>query len=235
MEKKRIGFSSDGASTFPYVKTDMAWEDFLKSRSTRFKKASRNKKNKIKKAGTFEIRRYSSPEEVEWALKKAFAIGLKGWKHSNENNSISSTEENKRFYSELTKHLSPMGDVNIWLLNFDGVDIAFEYHIRSNDQIVALTADFDETYRHLSPGSIIDFHIMQNIFESGNFIYNMGCGASFYKDSWTDDAFRYKRVLFYRDSTYGKILGFAEKKVATGLKALRDKLKKRPETETNPL
>ncbi|MFQ5354044.1 MAG: GNAT family N-acetyltransferase, partial [Thermodesulfobacteriota bacterium] len=229
MEKKGIGFSSSDASIFPCVKTDMEWEDFLKNRSTRFKKASRNKINKIKKAGSFEVRRYSSPEEVEWALKRAFEIGQKGWKHANINNSISSTEENRLFYSTLAKSMSPLGGIDIWLLNFEGVDIAFEYHVRSNGNIVALTADFDESYRRLSPGSVIDFHIMREIFRSGDFLYNMGCGESFYKDSWTENALKYKRVLFYRDSTYGKLLGFAEKKVATGLKSLRDKLKKKPE------
>jgi len=229
MGKKRIGFSSEEASIFPCVKTDMAWEDFLKNRSTRFKKASRNKINKIKKAGSFEVRRYSSPEEVEWAMGRAFEIGLKGWKHSELNNSISSTSENRRFYSMLAKSMSAVEGLDIWLLNFEGAAIAFEYHIRSHDRIVALTADFDESYRRFSPGSIIDFNIMRNLFESGNFVYNMGGGASFYKSNWTDEALRYKRVLFYRDSTYGKILGFTEKKLATGLKALRDKLKKKPQ------
>jgi len=229
MEKKRIGFSSEEASVFPCVKTDMPWEDFLKSRSTRFKKASRNKINKIKKAGSFEVRRYSSPEDVEWAREKAFEIGLKGWKHSELNNSISSTSENRRFYTMLAKSMSACGGLDIWLLNFEGEAIAFEYHIRSNKRIVALTADFDESYRHFSPGSIIDFNIMRCLFESGDFLYNMGGGASFYKSNWTDEALRYNRVMFYRDSTYGKLLGFTEKKLATGLKALRNKLKKKSE------
>jgi hypothetical protein len=68
---------------------------------------------------------------------------------------------------------------------------------------------------------------MKELFNTAGITYSMGCGESFYKSSWTDEAVRYRRVLFYRDTAYGKLLGFTEKKVAGGIKALRDRLRKK--------
>lgn len=222
MKGRHIDFSCDDGAAFPYIKPQGAWDDFFRSRSTRFRKASRNKLNKIAKRGRVDVRRYHAPEDMEEALKIIFEIGLKGWKQT-INNSVSSTEGNRAFYAGIARELSPVGGVDIWVLSLDGVPIAFEYHIRNGKYIIGLVGDFDDSYKDISPGSVLDFHIMKSLFEEGGCVYNMGSGSSFYKDNWTSDSVKYKKFFFYRNSTYGKFLGFTEKKLITGLKGIRDR------------
>lgn len=219
---KHIDFSSEAGATFPYLKPEGAWDDFFQSRSTRFRKASRNKLNKIAKRGNVTVRKYHAPEEMEEAIEIIFDIGLKGWKHT-IGNSVSSTDGNRAFYGGIARELSPVDGVNLWVMSLDGLPIAFEYHIRNRNYIIGLVGDFDDAYKDLSPGSVLDLHIMKSLFEEGDCVYNMGSGSSFYKDNWTEDSLEYKKFFFYRNSTYGKFLGFTEKKLVSGLKGLRNR------------
>jgi len=159
---------------------------------------------------------------MEEALKIIFDIWLKGWKQTIDN-SVSSTNGNRAFYAGIARELSPMGGVALWVLTLDDIPIAFEYHIRNQNHIIDLVGDFDDSYKALSPGSVLDFHIMKYLFEEENCVYNMGSGSSFYKDNWTSNSVKYKKFFFYRNSTYVKIIGFTEKKLITGLKGLRDR------------
>lgn len=224
LKAKDINYLSDIASSSPCVTTDMPWEEFYNSRSVRFKKATRNKLNKINKSGDVVIKKYSTPQEIKHALPIIFEIGLKGWKHQIKN-AISSTEENRAFYTELSEIMSDLGLLNIWLLRLNGAPIAFEYHIRYKNTDHGLIADYNEDYRDLSPGSILDFNIMQHIFQNEKCEYDLGSGNSFYKMNWTEKAKKYQNIYFYKDSFYGNFLTFLEKRIAPVLKLLRNKVK----------
>ncbi len=220
---------AEGASS-PFVRVEMPWKDFYASRSTRFKKSIRNKINKINKSGSVGVKRYSSPEEVARVLPVVFDIGLKGWKHTIRN-AISSTPENRSFYSKLGAEMSALGRLDIWVLEFDGTPVAFEYHVRHGERTHALVADFDEGYRHISPGSVLDFNIMQHIFENGTKEYDMGCGDSFYKAHWSSTARKHLVLNFSRNTLYGRTLMFVEKRIVPILKTCKETLKKKGQPE----
>ena len=218
-------FTVDPASVYPVLKTDMPWEEYYGGRSVRFKKAIRNKLNRIGRAGDVTVRKYSSVEEVSGALPVIFGIGLKGWKHTIKG-SIASTEENRAFYTALSEAMSAKGGLDIWVLRLNGEAIAFEYHLRYNNRIYGLTADFDESFRDLSPGSVLDFHIVEHLFRNERCEYDMGSGASFYKEHWTGDGRRCSRLSFYRGRLYGRMLLFVESCLVPLARGVRGRLRK---------
>jgi CelD/BcsL family acetyltransferase involved in cellulose biosynthesis len=105
--------------------------------------------------------------------------------------------------------------------------------VRHGKRTHALVADFDESYRHLSPGSILDFNVMQHIFENGTAEYDMGCGDSFYKAHWTETSRKHLGLNFSRNTLYGRTLMFVEKKIVPILKTCKDTLKKKRGPEPN--
>jgi len=226
MESKLLNYHRVEGASSPYVKVTMPWKDFYAGRSTRFKKQIRNKLNKINKAGSVTVKRYSTPEEAGRILPVVFDIGLKGWKHTIKN-AISSTPGNRAFYRRLSSEMSALGLLDIWTLEFNGETVAFEYHVRHGERTHALVADFDERYRNLSPGSILDFNIMQHIFEKGTAEYDMGCGDSFYKAHWTETSRKHLGINFSRNTLYGRTLMFVEKKIVPILKSCKETLKKK--------
>ena len=230
LKSKQVNYQTMEAVSSPYLKVDMPWEDFYARRSIRFKKSLRNKINKINKSGNIKIQKYSSTREVRQILPVIFDIGLKGWKHT-INKAISSTEENKSFYTRLSEVMSGFGWLNIWLLEINGVPAAFEYHIYYKNRAHALIADFDENFRSLSPGSILDLHIMEQMFKNGVREYDMGCGDSFYKSNWTETAKKHTGINFYKNTFYGKTVMFVEKKIVPPLKLFKNRIRKNGRSE----
>lgn len=212
-------------SNSPYIQINKPWDDFYSQLSSKFRKVMRNKLNRIKKYGDFSIKKYSSQDEVLKILPVIFDIGTRGWKHKIKN-SISSTENNKSFYTKLTETFSGLGCVNIWLLELNGTPAAFEYHISYKNTVHALTADYDERYKDLSPGSILDYSIMKHLFEKHPCTYDMGCGNSFYKMNWTNDFKKHSRILIYSDTTYGKLLRHIEGTYLPVVRQIHTRLKR---------
>lgn len=228
---KGTDYTSAPASVCPFLKIDLPWEDFYNSRSFSFKKSLRNKLNRIKKAGDVTVRRYSSKKEVAEILPVIFKIGLKGWKHK-INNAISSTQENRAFYSALSEAMSVKGLLDIWLLSLNDIPIAFEYHLRYNGKVCALVADYDESYKELSPGSVLDYNIIEYMFRNERCEYDMGSGNSFYKQNWTKDAKKTVRLSFYKQNLYGKMLHFIESRIVPAARVIMDNFKRLSKSES---
>lgn len=228
LRARSFSFSHAEAAHSPVLMVSGSWDDFYNSRSTKFKKTIRNKINRINKSGIITIQRYSLHAEVSQILPAIFELGLKGWKHRQIKNAISSTEENKSFYARLAELMSKAGWLDIWVLRLNETSVAFEYHVRYGNKIHALIADFDEDYRDLSPGSVLDFHIMQHIFKNADGCeYDMGCGEAFYKMNWTDKAIKYRRLCIYNNTICAKLFMAIESKVIPYLKIIRDALSER--------
>lgn len=220
LTEKKIKHLTSGSSSHPFVKTGVSWDAFYKSRSVRFKKSIRNKLNRINKAGEVVVKKYSTVQDVTEILPVIFDIGLKGWKHQ-INNAISSTENSRAFYASLSVAMSQLGLLNVWVLYLNGNPIAFEYHIHHGDKIYALIADFIEEHRELSPGSVLDYHIMEQIFKNGRYIYNMGSGNSFYKANWTDEGLKTVNFSIFKKSLYCTALFTIENKIAPQIRLIK--------------
>ncbi len=212
------------AAQSPCVHAAGSWEAFYRSRSAKFKKVSRNKLNRISKAGSIAVTKYAEPDAVRAIMPTLFAIALNGWKQS-AGNAISSTEENRAFYDLLSKEIGRYGWVEVWLLRLDGKPIAFEYHVRYKKRIHALVADYDKAYGDFSPGSVLDYHIMKHIFEHEHCEYDLGCGENFYKMNWTDHIRSHEKITIYNKSLAGVLLFFTETKIAPYLRVIRNKWK----------
>jgi CelD/BcsL family acetyltransferase involved in cellulose biosynthesis len=208
-------------SSAPLLRTGATWEDFYSRRSGKFKKTLRNKLNRINKFGKVEVQRFSTREEIKNIMPVVFGIGLKSWKNR-ITNAISSNEQNRSFYSKIAYIMADSGRISIWLLNLNGNSIAFEYHINYRDKTYALLADYDEDYKLLSPGSVLEFYIMRHFIENGASEYDLGCGANFYKMGWTDTVRRHVGFLIYKDTLYSRMFMLAETRILPGLKAIRD-------------
>jgi len=222
---KGTDYTSAPTSVYPFLKIDLPWEDFYNSRSVRFKKATRNKLNRINKAGDVKVRKFSSKKEVADVLPVIFEIGLKGWKHE-INSAISSTKDNRCFYTALSEAMSKKGLVDIWLLSLNNIPIAFEYHLRYDGKVYGLIADYDESYKELSPGSILDYYIVEYLFRNERCEYDMGSGNSFYKEHWTESGKNTIRLSLYKQNLYGKMLHFIELRVVPAARVMRDKFRR---------
>lgn len=201
----------------PFLKIESDWETYFSTRTRKFRKVIRNKVNRMKKMGEYDIRIVERVAEGDDTLESIFKISRESWKAPVVRDIIGSIE-NINFFTELSKTASGKGWLKIWLLSFGSCPAAYEYHLVYKGKIYALRSDYDEKFQASSPGSILDLHIIEHIFSGNASEYNM-CGSSdFYKLNWTSDVKEHSRVMIFKDTVYGKMLYFLEFKVISTLR-----------------
>ncbi len=208
----------------PVLSTASSWESFYYSRSRRFKKRIRYIKNKYSKLGEIRVSESHAPAEIKSLMAQIYAVGARSWK-GKTGTAIGSTEQQRRFFSELPFALAPEGKVGLWFLRFDSQIIAFEYHVRHKNTVYALRGSFDEAYRTCSPGSILDAEIIRRLFSSDVRRYNM-CGDPYaHKLRWTSDILPHEDIKLYGRRFSARVLYFLEKDIKPIVKSIRKSIR----------
>lgn len=194
----------------PYIPINSDWETFLKTTSAKFRKQLRNKINKLYKAGEvkFDVCRDVGINREH--LNDALSVSSRSWKHQ-EGTSMTSTHQREKFFELLSNVASKNGWLRIWLLKLNGKSIATEYHLEYKGKTHAMRGDFDESYASISPGSILEAHIIEQCFKNGVLEYDF-CGLPFgYKMRWTRLLHERSNLLFYNTTPHSHILYWAQK------------------------
>jgi CelD/BcsL family acetyltransferase involved in cellulose biosynthesis len=218
-ERMRVSASID--SSTPYISVQGDWESFLKTRSVKFRKTHRNILNRIANLGTTEI--HCAREDAGGqALRHAMTVSAKGWKHE-QGIAMTSREESKRFFSELTSVAAARGWLNLWLLTSHQVPVAMEYDLTCHGVTYALRADFDEGFKEFSPGTFLEYHIMKQLFDSGSLEYSTGPGLNQYKLHWTESVRENLRLQVYNNTFRGRLAWWMENSVIPALRLVKRK------------
>jgi len=222
LSKRSIPFLTQKALQTPFILIDSSWEDYYAARSVKFRKVMRNKINRVKRQGSFNIEKISEKKELEKVLPVLFKISAKSWK-SKENLPLSYKEKETAFYKNFTEVGGENGWIDVWLLKINGKPAAFEYHLRYEKKIYSIRADYDEEYRDLSPGSFLEYNIMKSLFENSQIKEFDFCGESYqYTLNWTNTIKSHTTFVIFNNSIlFSRVLGFTEGKIVPPLRKLR--------------
>ena len=187
--------------TSPYIEINCPWSVFWEHRANKFRKSMRNKLNRALHRG-FELQKIKINNKEVPELENMLDISSKSWKHS-AGTDLSSNEEQWRFYLLICERLGSSGKLFLWLLGFDGVPVAFEFHIEQEGVVYPIRADFNENYKDLSPGSVLEYHIISRLFLEKNIHEYHSCGHTYdYLLNWTDKTRDYINYEIFKDSFY---------------------------------
>ena len=219
LQQKHQAFYKGIVSKTPYLPIQMGWEAYLQTRSSKFRKTCRNIMNRINRLNNVEIQciRQKMTGDV-W--QDVLAVSKKSWKF-HEEIAIASQSEAERFFEVLTDIASQQGWLFVWLLKVDTFPIAMEYSLAYAGKVYALRADFDESYKDLSPGTFLEHHIIKRLFEEGYCEYNFGPGLNDYKLNWTNHVRENIFISIYNTTTKGIITSLLEGRIIPFLKNLR--------------
>jgi len=213
-------FNTKTASQTPYILLDADWEQFLHSRSARFRKTRRNIINKLTKFGNIDIQCVRLDDDGKW-LKEVFGITEKSWKYQ-EGDAIACMGHMRQFFEALTKIAGEKGWLLIWLLRIDGKPVAMEYDLVADGQVYALRADFDEAYSDYSPGTYLGTEILQQLFKDPQYeVYNTGPGMNLYKLQLTDKSTENIVLTIFNDNLKGRMVYLVENHAVPILKYIR--------------
>jgi hypothetical protein len=200
----------------PFIVVDTEWDEFYSKKSKRFRKNLRTKRNRLENYGSCSV---SEITHFDDSFKDIESISEHSWK-AGIKEAINSSEQTKSFFVNLSKMAQSKGWLSIWLLKINDKPSAYEYHLHYKNKAYALKADYLESISSISPGSILDQHIMEAAFKSKLSEYDLGGSNDFYKMNWTDKIRNHTIVLVFSNSFYGKLAYFLECKVINSIKKI---------------
>jgi CelD/BcsL family acetyltransferase involved in cellulose biosynthesis len=146
------------------VDTSGELEAWLKQSNTSWKKRLQRYRRKMDKdyEATFEIAR--SPVDLEAELAEGFALEAGGWK-GGAGTAIVSQPETEAFYREVAARFHDRGELKLSRIMLDGRTVAFSFCIEHDTGLYSLKAGYDESFRKIVPGLVMQLSIIEACFE----------------------------------------------------------------------
>lgn len=221
LESNRHPFGVKANIESPYISIDTDWETFFSSRSKKFKKAIRNKLNRAERSADLSIERIKITKGTDKAIQTMFSISGKSWKKE-DGTDLASNPRARGFYHDLCELLGPHGAVDLWLLSKGGQPIAFEFHLTHNKVVYPIRADYDESFKECSPGSVLEYNIIKTLFEEGAVSEYNTCGHTYnYLMNWTDNTRKLANVEIFNKRIRSYTLYNLEYKLIPLLRGLK--------------
>ena len=189
------------------------WESYYSTRSRRLKKSNNHVRNKICTDGKSVELLWSmdqdSPSVLEDKLLKATNdVSAKSWK---SNTGLTLDNPGPRaFLDRLSSHARKNNWLSIWGLQIDNNVVATEYQLIFGDTVLALRADYDPSFAHLSPGSYLNWKILESMVGGNHRVYRMGPGANPYKLKWSNAVTELYEIRMFNDTIRGRYLWLIE-------------------------
>ena len=184
----------------PFIQVEGSFEEFRKKLSKKFRELLNNRLNRIKRAGSFNIRSYANPADYELLLKDMQLISSDSWQTQNSTG-LFSTAESSAFYRNLLSHSFENGYGEVNILYLADKPVAFEYHIFHKATEYCLKVEFAQQFAKLSPGAVLDQELVKRAFGADTEIYDLLGYESEYKSRWTKDVRRQYRYYLYKRSS----------------------------------
>lgn len=205
----------------PYIDIRCDWDEFYATRTTRTRKTHRNLLNTIHKAGEIQIIRVSTAQEYELHRSAILDVAANSWT-ARAGDSLA-TPRNCAFFDDLSRVAAEHGWLDLWLLLLNGRVIAFEYHLRCNGRNHALRASYHEKFASLSPGTVLDLHVMKELFNDHVLTqeYDLGGSLDPYKKKWIPAVRKHTMIHLFKQSAYSRLLHGMEYGVIPVLKRVK--------------
>ena len=188
----------------PYITINSSWNDYFANCSKKLRKNIRNIRNRLDRSGTWGVEMVENGKANNLIFEEIFDISSNSWKRR-INQQMNHSQENQDFFQRFFKEKGGRVDPCLWLLKVNNTPVAYEYHLKYQDNAYALRADFRQDYQKLSCGSALHAHIVQYYFENGFKLYDLCGHQDAYKDSWISDSKRHLNWTICRSNLKGRI------------------------------
>ena len=113
----------------------------------------------------------------------------------------------RNFLDDCALFASESGMLELWILKIRDQVGAFIYCLHHRNRLCGLFVDYDQEYSYYSPGSILQYHMMEDLYKrDGEWEYDM-CGQVYdYKLKWVDKIRDHVTIIGCPKTIYGKFV-----------------------------
>lgn len=189
-QKKQFWGTSASRAT-PYITIEGDWARFWSAKTPKFRKSMRYKLNKAGEQG-YTVDRICFPGADLDSLDVMLDVSSRSWKRS-IGTDLTSRKDNFAFYKELCAGIGASATASLYVLRVGGLPAAFEFHLEKGGVVFPLRADFDQAFEPVSPGSVLEYEIIKQLFERGLVREYNSCGTTYaYLLKWTNSVRPYR-------------------------------------------
>jgi CelD/BcsL family acetyltransferase involved in cellulose biosynthesis len=176
--------------------------DWVEQSHSTWKKRLRRYRRKMDKdyEATFEIAR--SPTDLEAELAEGFALEAGGWKGA-AGTAIVSTPETADFYREIAAAFHDRGELRLSRIALDGEAVAFSFCIEHGGRLYSLKAGYDESFRRIVPGLVMQLSIIEACFEREVETYELLGEETEWKAKLATSTLSHVTLRAYRRNLFG--------------------------------
>jgi len=217
----------------PWLPIQGRWEDFHAKLPSAFRSDLRRKFNRLAASGkqaVFECT--TSPERIAAQMPEIMGLALRSW--SGQQGTSIGSGRNRAFYEQAFALMARRGALRLFTLRLDAVLAAFDVQIAWGRTLIGLKRSYDPEFAALSPGSLLEAHVMQTQFRSGEFdrLDLLGKDDAF-KRRWTDQVESHVEVFVFNRRPASRVVEGLEFGLRPHLGSLkRSLLKLKPQTGT---
>ncbi len=148
----------------PVVDTSGDFEAWSKGNDSSWKKRLARYRRKMQRDHGAELEIVAIPDDLEKWLEEGFRVEASGWK-GEAGTAILSTPETTAFYRDIARRFHDRGELRLSRIALDGEAAAFSFCIQTGGRLYSLKAGYDEQWRKLVPGLVMQLSIVERCFE----------------------------------------------------------------------
>jgi CelD/BcsL family acetyltransferase involved in cellulose biosynthesis len=212
----KLSFDVEQTGDNPLVTLTGVWSEYYARRSKRLRKGNNLVANRLKKQFR-DVRvcwyraKDMSQECMTQTLGTVIDISSRSWK-SEIGKSLECAGPGA-FIKRLTAHAYKHDWLSIWTLELDGRPAAMEYQLSYAGHVHALRGDFDLELSDQSPGTYLNWKLLEELFGEELLRYHMGPGNNAYKMRWADESSHLCKATAFSASPRGRIMSVVERKL----------------------
>lgn len=181
---RRYAHQTTAQSPVASLRGASSWEDWLASKSSRFRRRNRQEWNKLAKVGELTTSRGRTSSEARAIVDWVFDTKARWLAERSISHSWLLDDHGRQLFKSLAS--SPETScVNLVALQVDGRFVAASVGLHSRDRIEGLVTSYDPDFAAFSPGLVLVQAVVRDAYESGlDFDFRLPIDE--YKMRWAD-------------------------------------------------
>jgi CelD/BcsL family acetyltransferase involved in cellulose biosynthesis len=221
------GWVTNGRQS-PFMSISGTWDGYLASLDSAHRRVIKIEGTKrFDKVKSHSVYQLNPAQDADNAFALMRDVSGRSWKEA-EGSAIGQLTAMQSFYEQYVPVALKLGDMQVWVIEIDGVIAGFECGLTNNNRFSLIRTDYDMNYKYYHPGENIRIAIIKQLFDSGKpGEYDMGGDAAQYKMKWATGIRRHVNVVIANNSWRAQAIAFGRYRV----KPLIDRLLRNPQSK----
>ncbi len=167
------------------------WDTYWKNRTKKWRANVRRSRRRLEELGTVRFVRYRPKGAIEgdgdprWDLfDDMITVAKMSWQSDSTTGTTICDEEVYHFLRDTHAAAARTGKLDLNILYLNDRPVAFTYNYAHDGQVYGLRTGFDPELAEVSPGKVLLSFLIQDSFDRGDKVFDMGVGLFKYKREW---------------------------------------------------